>query len=126
MAVQITASGKKNPNNPQDPIKFYPRTANTGEVDLDILADKIAFSNSLTPADCYGVIISLVKEIETELSNGKIVRLGRLGSFQISVKGKPALLASDIKPSSVVKSSIVFRPGKILKKMLLRLDFFTK
>ncbi len=61
---------------------------------------------------------SLEHNIITELKAGRIVRLGSLGSFQVSLSsdGKPT--ADEVSALDIVKNRINFRPGKKLRQML--------
>jgi predicted histone-like DNA-binding protein len=90
------------------------------------LAEQVSFGCSATPADCYLVIMSLVQEVSNSLEQGKIVRLGNLGSFQVSIKGSSSDTPESVRPQHVSSSSILFRPGKKLKAMLKRLVFVPK
>ena len=126
MAITITPIGKTNPTNPTAPMLYYPKVTKTGEVDLEELSEQIAYSSSLTQADCYAVIISLVTTVSRELDAGKIVRLGHLGAFQISVKGSASSTPEAVSPKNVTSASITFRPGKKLKDMLQELRFIRK
>jgi predicted histone-like DNA-binding protein len=87
MSIIITPIGKTNPTHPESEMLFYPKATKTGVIDLDELSEKISNDTTVTQADCYAVIISLVNAVSHELEEGKIVRVGHLGSFQISVKG---------------------------------------
>ena len=69
---------------------------------------------------------SLVEEVSNSLEQGKIVRLGNLGSFQVSIKGDSSDTPEAIKAQNVTIASILFRPGKKLKTMLKRLVFVPK
>jgi nucleoid DNA-binding protein len=69
------------------------------------------------------VVIGLVNEITTALEQGNIVRLGHLGSFQISVQSTASTTPEEVDKSKIKRSSIVFRPGKKLKLMLKNLVF---
>lgn len=126
MAITITPIGKTNPANPELETTYYPRATKTGEIDLDELAEQISNDTTVTQADCYAVIISLVSAVSKELENGKIVRVGHLGSFQISVKGTGSATKEEVSPKNVKSASIVFRPGKKFKTMLQHLKFALK
>ncbi|MBP6181903.1 HU family DNA-binding protein [Flavobacterium sp.] len=126
MAIPFSPSGKTNPNIVSAPMRYYPRASNSGEIDLDELAEQVSFSCTATPADCYAVILSLVDVVSSSLENGKIVRLGHLGSFQISIKGVGSDTPEAVKAQNVKSASILFRPGRKLKKMLSQLVFVPK
>jgi len=126
MPITITPIGKTNPSKPNAPMIYYPKAIKTGEVDLEKVSEEIAQATSLTQADCYAVVISLVKVLEDHLKKGEIVRLEPLGSFQISVKGTGSTSADMISQSNVSSANIIYRPGKKLKKLLSNLSFVRK
>jgi predicted histone-like DNA-binding protein len=126
MPITITPIGKTNPTNPDAPMLYYPKATKTGEIDLEELSDQIAYSSSLTQSDCFAVIISLVATVSRELDAGKIVRLGQLGAFQISVKGTGSATPEAVSPKNVRSASVIFRSGKKFKTMLKGLQFVRK
>jgi predicted histone-like DNA-binding protein len=126
MAITITPIGKTNPAHPELDMTYYPKAIQTGEIDLDALADQISNDTTVTQADCYAVIIGLVNAVSKELEDGKIVRVGHLGSFQISVKGTGSATAETVTPKNVKSASVLFRPGKKFKTMLQHLKFVRK
>ena len=123
MAITIKPVGKIKPLQPQDPMLYYPRVVQTGVVDLEMLTEKISVSTTLTEADCYAVILSLVHTVSEALEEGNIVRIDHLGTFQISVKGTASNSPEAVIAKNVTSASIIFRPGKRFKKMLQRLIF---
>ena len=123
MAVPFTVTKKNIPSQPSPMIAYYPRVAKSGVLDLDDLSERVSGSCSVTQSDCYAVVIGLVNEIAIALDQGNIVRLGHLGSFQISVKSKPSTSPEEVDASKIKSSSILFRPGKKLKTMLKKLVF---
>jgi nucleoid DNA-binding protein len=71
-------------------------------------------------------VISLVKVLEDHLEKGEIVRLEPLGTFQISVKGTGSATAALVSRTNVSSASIIYRPGKKLRKLLGTLSFVRK
>lgn len=126
MAVTITPIGKTNPRNPNAEMLYYPKVTKTGVIDLEELSQQISDSTTVTEADCYAVIISLVNAVTKELNAGKIVRVGQLGSFQVSVKGTGSATAEEVSPKHVKSASVIFRSGTKFKKMLSQLKFERK
>ncbi|MGV9003655.1 HU family DNA-binding protein [Flavobacterium sp.] len=126
MAITLVPNGKKSPTDASAPMLYYPRVIKKGEVDLEQLSDEISAATSLSQGDCYAAVISLTKMMQNHLELGEIVRLGQLGSFQISVKGIGTTTAEAVAPKSVKSASIIFRPGKRLKLMLQNLKFKMK
>lgn len=123
MAVPFTVTKKYIPSQPNPIIAYYPRVATSGVLDLEALSERISDSCSVTESDCNAVVISLVKEITRALEQGNIVRIGQLGSFQISVQSTASTTPEEVDKSKIKSSSIIFRPGKKLKLMLKQLVF---
>ena len=123
MAVPFTVTKKNISSLTNHTIVYYPRVTKSGELDLEALSERISSSCSVTESDCYAVVISLVKEIAVALEQGNIVRLGQLGSFQISVQSTGSPTPEEVDKSNIKRSSIIFRPGKKLKTMLKQLVF---
>jgi predicted histone-like DNA-binding protein len=126
MSVKITAVGKTNPRNITDPLTYYPTAVKSGEIDLDELSEKIAYNTTATPADCYLIILALVKTISQELEQGNIVRLGHMGSFQIGVKGEGVISAESLKTKHIKRATLLYKPSKQLKLMLSQLTYELK
>jgi len=126
MSVHIIPVGKTNPRNSAAPMAYYPTAVKRDAIDLDQLSKLIAYNTAATPADCYLIIMALVHTVSHELEQGNIVRLGPLGSFQISVHGNGSVSPEEVGPSNINSASIVFRPGKQLKQMLQQLHYERK
>ena len=69
------------------------------------------------------VLIALEDVVADSLANGEIVRLGELGSLQVSLKGKGADNAEDYHDGLIEKGKILFRGGETLANMLTTLKF---
>ena len=123
MAVKLTTVQKRNPRDLASPGKFYAQAVSDGSVDLNDLAEIIATQCTVSKADCYAVLIALESNIIRELKNGRIIRLGELGNFQVSISSEGSLSLEEVSVSSVKKARINFRPGKSLRSMLKTLVY---
>ena len=126
MAVPIIAVANSNPRNSIAPLRYFPRAIQSGIIDLDQLTEQISASTTLTETDCQAVVFSLVHHISRALQDGNIVRLGHLGSFQISVKGTASNTAEEVTAKNINCASIVYRPGIRFKKLLKNLEYKRK
>jgi predicted histone-like DNA-binding protein len=108
MAIPFIAVGKTNPTDSQSSMLYYPRATQSGEIDLDELAEVVSLNCTVTPADCYAVIISLVHVVSNALKDGNIVRLGAMGSFQVSVKGTASSSPEAVNQNNIKSASIIF------------------
>lgn len=69
------------------------------------------------------VLTALEDVVSEGLQGGEIVRLGDLGSLQISLSGKGATTAEEYNDSLITKARILFRPGTTLKSAISNLSF---
>lgn len=123
MSVKFKVVSRKNPQDIAAPEKFYATAIADGEIDLERLAELIAYQCTVTEADCYAVLLSLEHNTISELNQGRIVRLGRLGSFQIGVSSEGKDTSEEVTSASIIKNRIIFRPGKKLRNMLTTLGY---
>lgn len=126
MPVPFTAVGKSNPVQPSAPLQYYPRAIQSKSIDLEEITQQISNSTTLTETDCQAVIYSLVNVISKELENGSIVKLGHLGTFQVSLKGTPSATPEAVTAKNIKSASIVYRPTLRLKKIIKNLTFVRK
>lgn len=123
MSIKFKVLGKKNPQDIAAPEKYYATSIANGETTLESLAEMIAYQCTLTDTDCYAVLRSLERNMLMELSQGRIVKLGHVGTFQVSVSANGQDLEEDVKATDIKKSRILFRPAKKLKQMLGTLSY---
>ena len=123
MSVKFKVLPRKNPQDITAPEKFYAAAIANGETDLDKLAELISYQCTVTEADCYAVLMSLEHNIVSELKEGRIVKLGRLGNFQVSVSSEGRASAEEVNSSAIIKNRILFRPGKKLRTLLNTLTY---
>ena len=123
MAVKYKVLPRKNPQDAMAPEKFYAAAIADGDVDLDRLAELISYQCTVTASDCYAVLLSLEHNIIGELGQGRIVKLGRLGNFQVGISSVGKDTESEVSANANTKSRILFRPGKKLRTMLNDLSF---
>lgn len=123
MSVKFKVLQRKNPQDLLAPEKYYAAAIGDGEIDLDALAEKIAYQCTLTEVDCHAVLLSLVHNVSQELNEGRIVRLGKLGTFQVGISAMGKDTPEEVSASTIVKSRILFRPGKKLRSVLTDLSF---
>ncbi|WP_438966819.1 HU family DNA-binding protein [Flavobacterium sp.] len=123
MSIKFKVLQRKNPQDLLAPEKYYAAAIGDGEIDLDALAEKIAYQCTLTEVDCHAVLLSLVHNVSQELNEGRIVRLGKLGTFQVGISAMGKDTPEEVSASTIVKSRILFRPGKKLRSVLTDLSY---
>jgi predicted histone-like DNA-binding protein len=110
----VTGGGQK---------KFYATPVQDGEVSLDTLTKGIEKSCTVNGADIRAVLYAMVDQAVTNLEEGRIVRLGDLGSLRITLSSEGKEKAEEINASSIKDASVIFTPGAKLKDMFATLKF---
>lgn len=123
MPIKFKTQSRKNPQDLTAPEKYYAAAVADGNVDLDRLAELISYQCTVTETDCYAVLMALEHNIIGELKQGRIVKLGRLGNFQVGISSTGSDTAAEVSATSITKSRILFRPGKKLRTMLDGVSF---
>lgn len=123
MPIKFKTQSRKNPQDLTAPEKFYAAAVSNGETDMEALAEMIAYQSTLTDTDCYAVLRSLEYNIINELKQGRIVKLGSLGNFQVSISSEGKVAPEEVSSADVTKSRILFRPGKKLRQLLGNLSY---
>ena len=119
MAIKYNIIERKNIPKPSEPAKFYASAKADGEISFKALAKEIAAAGStVSDSDMLAVLNDLNKLLIKHLSEGKIVRFGDFGSFQVSVSSTGAETEAKFSSSNITGNKIQFRPGAELKAML--------
>lgn len=126
MAVKYNVIQKAYPGDPTGPKKFYANSIADGEVSLRNLIKEIAQTSSISESDVYATLIDLAKMLSKHLSDGKIVRLGDFGSFQISISSEGMDVMNKVNSASIKSAKILFRPGLDLRDTLATLKYEKK
>jgi predicted histone-like DNA-binding protein len=119
MAVTYVMVERGNPSNPHAPKKFYAHAKASGEVTLKKLSKEIA-RNRNTPgnSEILDILNDLSKILIHYLADGKIVRFGEFGAFQITLSGKGAESIEKHTISLIKGAKMTFRPGNNLRSAL--------
>jgi predicted histone-like DNA-binding protein len=108
---------------PGQPKKWYANTKNTGDVTLKALGKEIAQRSTVSPADTQAVLVALTEVMAENFAEGRSVRLGDFGSFQVSVNSEGAETEAKFNASLIKGTKIVFRSETDLKEMQNNLKF---
>ncbi|AIH01968.1 HU family DNA-binding protein [Riemerella anatipestifer] len=103
--------------------KFYASPVYQGEKTLEGLTKDIEKISTVSGADIRAVLYALVDVMQTSLSEGRIVRLGELGSMRVSLSSEGKAKEDEVTSAAVKSAKVLFTPGSDLKKMLQTLKF---
>ena len=114
---------RKDPQNPEVAGKFFVQAQARGEAGIRELSQRIQQTCTVTRADVMAVLIALEDVVADSLANGEIVRLGELGSLQISLSSEGSLTKEDFHDGLIKKGKIIFRGGQTLVNTLNTLKY---
>ncbi|WP_420572969.1 HU family DNA-binding protein [Kordia sp.] len=123
MPVKFKVIQKKNPQDLAATPKSYAIAVSDGTVDIDRLSVLVGDGSTVRQNDIYAVIIGLVNVIQGELSEGRSVNLGKLGTFSIGISSNPSDTPEEVGASNIKSAKVNYRPGKELKNMLKVLSY---
>jgi predicted histone-like DNA-binding protein len=121
--VKVKTIERPNPQDRTAEKKFYVQAVSKGTTDLERLAYLVSHQSTVREADCYAVLLSLLHNIMDELKQGRIVKLDKLGSFQIGVRSEGVDTQEEVSSFLVKKSHVNFRPDTRMREMLDTMKF---
>ena len=120
MAITYSIAAMRNPQQPDEPKKFYAKAQAAGIVEINELADDISYATTLTDGDVLNVIRALVKQINRHIAKGEIVRLENLGTFQAQLCSEGSETEEKFDDSLITRVHLQFRPGVGLRNQLTK------
>jgi predicted histone-like DNA-binding protein len=93
------------------------------EVTLEGLTRAIEKTSTVNGADIRAVLYATVEEAVAGLEDGKIIRLGDLGSLRVTLSSEGKDTAEEVTAATVKRVSVIFTPGKKLREMLQNVKF---
>ena len=121
--LKIIRVSRRNPRELEEPARIYASAKHEASINLESLAQQIAKRCSLTSTDVNAALHALMEIVPDELLEGKIVTLGQLGSFCLSVRSEGVETPEQLSRSAIKGLKIQYRPGKELKKKLRMVEY---
>ena len=103
--------------------KFYAAPVHDREITLEGMTKAIEKTSTVSGADIRAVLYAMVEEAVNGLSEGRIIRMGDLGSLRITLSSEGKEKAEDVTAKAVKKTGVIFTPGKKLKEMFNNAKF---
>jgi predicted histone-like DNA-binding protein len=116
--MQYKVIERTNPQNREEQKKWYANAVKSGNITTKTLAKKIADKSALPKGDVENVVSTLLDELPTLLTEGKSVKLGRIGSFRLSISSEGVDNKDDFKTHHIKGVRVIFTPSSDLKKAL--------
>lgn len=103
--------------------RYVARLFRGQDMDLDMVAESISNSTTVSYADVLATLKALETEISKAILNGSAVKLGYLGSFIPSIKSKSQLEVDKVDASTITRFSCRFYPSTKFKHILKTVKF---
>ena len=124
MAVKYNVIERKNLLKPTEAPKFYASAKADGEVSFKSLAKEIASAGStVSDTDVLAVLNDLTKVLAKHLVEGRILKFGDFGNFQLTLKSEWVESAEKFIASHIIGNKIQFCPWTYLRDMLAMLKY---
>lgn len=104
-------------------VKYYAQSQARGEMGIREISERIHQMCTVTRADVMAVLTGLEEIVSEGLQGGEIVRLGELGSLQLSLSGQGADTEDTYSDSMIEKVRVLFRPGLMMQEAINNLAF---
>ena len=91
---------------------WYARAAAADHMTFEELCDDIAESSTLTSADVKATLDRMAWVISKNLQNGRIVEMGELGNFRMTIGSSGTITKEEFNTSLIKKPRVKFYPGK--------------
>ena len=95
---------------------YYAQAVSAGEMTLDELCEDIAESSTVTSADVKAVLDRLGWILSKNLKAGRIVQVGELGNFRMTLGSSGVSTIEEFNTSLIRKPKVAFYPGKRLQE----------
>ena len=122
MSVEYTIVKRKfkdSEGNSQE--KFYASGHISGVTNTKQIASLIGRSTTLNEADIYGALKALSQTIQSQLQQGKSVKLDGIGTFSLSLTSKPSNEADKLPHKSIKVNRICFKADRELSNEMKNL-----
>lgn len=123
MSINYSLTQRVNLKDATAPRKYYAIAKSNGEETVRQLATEISKRSGLSSVDVFAVIEAFIDLIPEKVAEGKIVRLGDFGSFNVTISSEGAEKAEEFTSALIRGNSLNFRPGKLVQKVLDTIEY---
>lgn len=114
MSIKFNAVPRINPMDLTAPKQYYASLEKGDDITFDELIGFIGKLSGINEPYIVAVLRTLEKVIIEQLSHGRYVRLGRIGTFYLSLKSRGVVTADELSAYDIKSMRIRFKPGKAL------------
>lgn len=123
MSIFLKPVQRTNPLKPNEAKKWYPVQYTTKMVDENEVAMLIADETTLNPMEAAMAIRQLRKVVQRLLLDGKSVKLGDWGTFNVTLNTEGSESKETLTARNVKRVNINFQPSDEMKAAMQKADF---
>lgn len=102
---------------------YYARAQYDGVTSMADMAQMVERISAVSAGDVLSVLNTLGTLISIELANGRIVDLGDLGRFRLSIRAKGVPKPSDVTRETIEATRAIFVPGHAIRLKQRNISF---
>ena len=121
--IKLKKIQRPNPLKPSEPHKFYVTAEKAGDITLEEMSQLISERCTLTETDVLAGLNALMLEMTKQLMDGKIVRFGTFGTFQLALNSSGVETEEETTRLQVKGVRVRFRPGRRIADSLRNLKY---
>ncbi len=123
MGIPYKATARRNPQEPEEEMKYYASPAYYGTLDIDKMCDEISEKTALTPSEVHGVISAFITSVPKYMLLGYKVKLNGLGIFRYTFSGTGKKTREEVVYTDIKNEKIHFTPDLKLKARLDKAEY---
>ena len=123
MSIKFIPIAKANVNDPKGPKLYYPGLVKGDEVSYDELIREIGSLSGINEPYIEAVLRTLEKVMLDQLSHGRYVKMGKLGTFYLTFKSSAAPSPEKLSVSNIQGLNIRFKPARQIVDALKSFKF---
>lgn len=121
--INYSVTAKRNPRDKEAAPKYYATAQKASNIDLDNIAQRIAFATTATRADVMAVITATIDYLMDDLKAGHSIQLGELGTFRIMINSKGSVTEEDFTSDLIKSAHVRYFPSRKIKNIYSELSF---
>lgn len=123
MSIFLKPVQRYNPLDKDAPAKWYPVQYTVQLVNETEVAELVADETTLNPMEALMAIRQLRKVVQRLLLDGKSVKLGNWGTFNVTLNTEGADTAEELTANHVKRVNVNFQAGEDMKTAMQKADF---
>lgn len=103
--------------------KYFAVQKSTGQETLDEMIAEISMRSGFDAIEVQTIVETFVELIPERIAEGKIVQLGRLGSFFLTIRSEEVDKHEDFNNSLIKGNRLNFYPSELIERELEKVEY---